>query len=847
MLQRIEALHPEDVFLPLSSRPKPGVYFLRLCEGGGPAMDYLWRFHEEARARGVILEDRIPNPDERQLSYYADILGNDFQPTGAFVLSALKKWMPRMSGQNQKEFTDALISRFTELKKAGKSDSILKNIYTKMMCWLYYRFDRMVPFLGDANPPKVLYFGSGVTAHELVFLRIVSAMGADLLMVEPAGDEAYLKQDPGSAFSQKLTFPQGSPFPADFSLKQFRKERAAAAARPQVSPGSRPTAPVSGFSGRAGGPAPAFPARPSAPARPAIPSPTTPASPSGRPGVPVRTPPAGRPAAPMPQPPVRRNPAPAAPRPIDVESRFTPPARSACANAWMERPELNEVLKPPVVRGDDHHLYYTAFLRLAGVQDKLTYTNEIYQLYQQLTANRRTVVVVDGPIPKADPEELQKIRRRNYKTPEEMIVDLAGNLPSSAHVELQRELQAAFVRTMKKAAAEESNLNRLLVKAVILLCWIQRYQAPLFRGWKETDVPVFFKMGGCADDTEALYLSLLAGLPVDVIILAPNLNEVCQLKDERLLEIQGADSLPTMPFPKQKGSVQMRTVASHAEGDLDSLLFSGSGLYRNQQFSRAEAITLQTTYDEIFLLWEQELKYRPNFSTTDQLVSLPILYAKVSGVENGKVPPYWQKIKSLADSGDTILYKQFPIVSSGVPNPFQSLAVKAIKNGRLKKDVIQSSRNYPFALLREEIQEHMLEKIQLMLDERIIKGTFVNGTEYTVLATALNLNRDVLRLIQGFDFTKKNPKLIVINTRDQAASLEDAILLTFLSLIGFDVVIFVPTGYMTIERFLADRLPVEHQIGEYIYDLSVPDFSLLPSGKGHSWLSNINQIWKRGN
>lgn len=45
-------------------------------------------------------------------------------------------------------------------------------------------------------------------------------------------------------------------------------------------------------------------------------------------------------------------------------------------------------------------------------------------------------------------------------------------------------------------------------------------------------------------------------------------------------------------------------------------------------------------------------------------------------------------------------------------------------------------------------------------------------------------------MIQKFDFTKKNPKLIYINTTETVISLEDSILTAFLSLLGFDVVFF---------------------------------------------------------
>ena len=116
------------------------------------------------------------------------------------------------------------------------------------------------------------------------------------------------------------------------------------------------------------------------------------------------------------------------------------------------------------------------------------------------------------------------------------------------------------------------------------------------------------------------------------------------MQSEQLLELTGKDSMPVPKFPRDGCSVQMRTMASNAEQDLTSILYTDSGIYRNRQFSRADAITLHTTYDEVFILWGQELKYRANFRTVNQVVNMPVVYAKVSGVEDGKVEAYWQKI-----------------------------------------------------------------------------------------------------------------------------------------------------------------------------------------------------------
>ena len=139
------------------------------------------------------------------------------------------------------------------------------------------------------------------------------------------------------------------------------------------------------------------------------------------------------------------------------------------------------------------------------------------------------------------------------------------------------------------------------------------------------------------------------------------------------------------------------------------------------------------------------------------------------------------------------------------------------------------------------MQDYLLDKIQLLLDQKIIAGTYQNGTEYTIVSTALNLPKDLLRMIQKFDFTKKNPKLLFINTTEKILSLEDSILVAFLNLVGFDILFFVPTGYQCIEKYLPTGYVNEHQIGDYLYDLSVPDFhSVQESG-----LNSIKRLFGR--
>ena len=795
MYQRVDVSGLPGLFLPISKRPGRGVYFVRITQDSPAVREAVWRYHEAAMARGVIIENAIGNPDERQMAFLTETMGTAFETTEAFLLQAVEKWMPRMSGENRAHFAATLVEILQDLRLRGKSESTLKTVYCKLMCWLYYRFERLMPMLGEDDPPRILYEdGGSFTRDELILLRMLSAMGADVLLLEPKGEQPYLKHDPDSTWSQLLKT-EGKPFPPDFTLKQFRKEmnaRDMAARQPlktQARPAPQPQRPGAQPSGSA-----AQPPRP-APARPSAPPAAQPLR--GPMGLPLR---------------------------IDLDSRFPKPGRTGCLNAWMKEADYNQILTPVANRGDDPALFYHALIRQTGVPDRLTFENELHQFNLKLKETGRPVTVVDGPLPEPAPEELEKIRRHgNYRSPEELTVDLAGNLPACADTELQQLIRYAFAQVMRGEAKRETSLNRLTNSAVYLLCWIRRYQSSLFQGYRSGDVPIFILMGGCIGKHDALLVDLLALLPVDVLLLAPDLNRPCSYRSPELLELKSADSLPMTAFPQAGRSVQIRTVASHAEGDLDTLLYNGSGMYRDRQFSRSDAIILQTTCDELFLLWKQELRYRPSFSTEGGSVQMPVLFASVLGVEKSEKEQYWWRIKQLLDK-DTFLMDRVPFLQPGSCNGLQSLAVRALRDGRLRRQELKDHREYPYGMLREELQEHILDKLQLMLDRKLIRGIGVNGTEYTVISVVLSLKKELVHLLQSFDFTRKNPKVVYISTVEQSPSLEDAILLTFLHLVGFDVVLFVPTGYQTIERYLNEDLLVDHQYGDYLYDMTVPDF-----------------------
>lgn len=740
-LGRIEKLH--DYFSACSRRREQAVFFYRVAGYSGEVAAFLTQYDQAARTNGVVIEGRIPNPDPKQLDYLAEMMGSDFQLDAGFLTQKLTRWLPRLTGAQREAVVTAMTATLQDLQAHGKNENMLRNAYIKYMCWLYYKFERILGRLGGDELPKILYDGT-VSSYELQLLVILARAGADIVLLERAGDEGYLRCDPTSQYARLYQAPGLTPFPADFSLRQLREQGRQQAERQKL---------------------------------------------------------------------------------------YGAPAGIApCTNAWMKAPDGKEILTAVRARGDDPKLFYNAFVVQYGVEDKLLFPSDMVAFYQQLKREGRKVCLENGRLPPPTPEEIAAVRRRNHQTAEQLAADLAANLQYPNNQQLQTLMRQAFLDVvLEEDKAVGGNLNRLLNKAVYLVAWMKRYQKDLFQNWQAPEVGVFILFGACSGDNEALFLRLLAKLPVDVLVLLPDLNAPCVLKDPALLDLHKEHSLPMTDFPVEPSQMRVRTAAYQAEREMDSILYQNTGLYRARQHQKAEAVTLQTMYEEIGLLWDQELKYRPGFAAEGDTVTVPVLLEKICGIKDGPILPYWLEIKKLV-TPETTLVTKLPWQTGLEANPMKPYATQFLRQGRLQREKIKQHKDYPYGILRPEIQDYLLDKLQVLLDEKLIAGTYQNGTEYTIVSTILGLPKDLLRRIQNFDFTKKNPKLIIISTTEETLSLEDSILVAFLNLVGFDILFFVPTGYQSIEKYFQKPFANEHQLGPYRYDLQVPDFRTLHEG-----------------
>lgn len=752
MFRRGEIVELDDFFKKRKDRSGENVYVYRFTGWSQGIWEFFGKYYKKAETCGIILRGRIPNPTEQNLSYYGEIMGLEFRMDMRFFLQQLAQWLPRLNLEQRECIAGAIYDVLMDMHRQGKNLNILKNAYIKFMCWFYYKFERMLVYLGNEEIPKILCEGVPGT-YELRIMDILSRAGCDIVLLQAqSGDSLSREQSLFRDYKEKGI----RLFPPDFQIQKLGEQ-------------------------------------------------------------------------------------------IEKKKNLDmlygeKPLIEGVLNTWSQEEGLQAVLVPPGKRGAEGNKFYHYFQRITGVEDKATYLGELFGFYESMRQSGRRILILEQ-IPKPDPQEIAGIQRQNYKNIYQLISHLSGNIRYRGDPQLERLINRTFIDIMLEMFEKDENLHRLTNRAVYLLSWLGRYQKELFAGWTMPEVSCVIDFGGCRDENEAYFLKFLSKLPIDLLILVPNQEQSCCLEDRRLGETVYEQSMEVESFPKEDGELSMGTAAYYAERELDTLMYRDSGMYRVRQHEKAASVALQTMYEEIRILWNEELKYRPNFQVVKDVVTMPVICAKVSGVKNRDLESYWEGIRQL-NTEDTMIIKKVPWIQNVDQNPMKPYVTEFFKNKRLQKQKIKQHRLYPYGFLREVMQDHILEKLEVLIQQQIIRGTFENGTEYTIISTILNLSKDLLRMIQKFDFTKKNPKLIFVHTTEQSFSLEDSILIAFLNLTGFDILLFAPTGYQGVEGYFNRKIMVEHEIGEYMYDVRIPEFS---KEKGRTALSSLKEkIFKRG-
>ncbi|MGN0642790.1 MAG: YceG family protein [Huintestinicola sp.] len=481
------------------------------------------------------------------------------------------------------------------------------------------------------------------------------------------------------------------------------------------------------------------------------------------------------------------------------------------------------------------------FLLLAGYADNDSYNNLLYGLREELKHSQKPFAFIDTPLDEPVPEVMNMFADVDTSSPSAEISGLCSHIAVNGDSARTAIAQRALGDMLSYCGGDVMKIGVSLVTKFNLV-------ANGISAANSKEIPAIMYYG-IPNRSDVLFLCYAQRCGFDVVIASPDKAVVsavcsCQFAD-KLQKEEFPNSKPVMPFPTRMVKAKVATVAYNAERELDTMLYGGDTMFRDFQFTKLDSVVLKTTFEEIEILWDQPAKYRSGFAVRGDRVVVPTIFAKINGVPDGDVKEYWNYVENCLTPQSVYAikspaYKRPDLGCSRLFAPYhngKTVFIDALKKSPLNK----------FGFLSIELQDLIFEKMQALInDGQLIMDSENELVEYAMY-TALNLDKSILHMLQKYDFTKDVPKFVVVDAiQDPFSKLECTQLLLF-SYLGFDVLIFTPSGYRDIETCVSPEAFENHTHGEFVYNLAVPRFKIPTAPRQKKQSGGIfKNIFKKG-
>lgn len=371
---------------------------------------------------------------------------------------------------------------------------------------------------------------------------------------------------------------------------------------------------------------------------------------------------------------------------------------------------------------------------------------------------------------------------------------------------------------------------------------IKHWSAKLFEEVRVHEIDTIVIYGKTSGNAE-LFINYLVELGKNVITITLNKKESNRLDGFNIVNV--GDDAPDfgIEYPTTYMQENLNTITYNIEQEVHEKLYGDAslGIYRSDKFNKCDTIRLVTTFEELKMYWKEKADLRPHFDVANTpeglLVRTPVFFSKLSGVGER----YKEDMAELVKNPNTILSVDETIydesaeiieVRRGVikhNNDF--LPFKAYENEDINVKGIKKCPNYKYSILSNHIQSHIFSSIQKLIQSGYIIDSESQQVRDKILTVCLNMNKQLIELTQQLEFTGCIPKVVLVRQKQTVVTLEESILLSFLNIMGFDIVLVVPSAYRIIENNIKDGVIQEHILGKPDFSMNLTEDSLRNSSR----------------
>ena len=487
-------------------------------------------------------------------------------------------------------------------------------------------------------------------------------------------------------------------------------------------------------------------------------------------------------------------------------------------------------------------------VKLLGISlDEDEYYNQLYEWVHESDPKLNLISddTLDRTMNNNHFQSIQKVINLMYEQDlsiNRMVAFLEGEnvLLKSPIPSIHRKIRESLIKVLQHFAniEEDSLKNKELRRVLVdLVKWSKNHLARALEEYQNIDNMPRFLWFGNATKSQVYFVYYLITLGCDVILVHPNGQDILdslRLDKELFFEHNYPQTREPESFPEEKRR-RTATVAYRASREIESILnHEGSNLYKPWQFRDylPHAITLKTTYDEIFLLEKEPAMIRPNFEVESGEVRIPAIFAKIMGVSKNR-KEYWDRLHKMADKDTTLLIKGFPFTRA-IISDYRYHYRGALRNGKLDPDLMLSAHYWTYGNLPLGLQRGIAAAISRLCSNLPLKKVG-NETDEEVavflFAQSLLIPDNLLKLLQKFDYSQEIPSIILFKTEINGSfTREDAAILLLMNTIGLDIIIYNPAGHLDVENYIDESLFDTHWLEDIVFELQYKEPSFIKRG-----------------
>ena len=463
-----------------------------------------------------------------------------------------------------------------------------------------------------------------------------------------------------------------------------------------------------------------------------------------------------------------------------------------------------------------------------GIENIFEYNNILKTYLERFNENNKTCIIFDNQIPfQANFELIDYVMKE--------LVSMDVNHLENADIQLMptEDLNKLFLNSLAyvvRLAIKQENFlniniqNNFITKQIL---WAFYYIKNLEYSKNNTNKCLYY---GNISKHEVYFLILLAKMNFDVIYINPLKEENWNIDSDKIFETFKFQKISQVESLKAKTATATvlnleESIAVQLERDIEKEMFTSTGVFKPWQFRTyyPVSIFLKSTIIDLKNNWDEPSRIRQGFKIKDNQIFIPNYFQQIDGVYSS-MEEYKDLVDVCTKSKHTIVVNNNSaewIHPNKDTQKFQ-LTFCQLNDGSFDIERLKQLPFYKFRNFKIEIQNLILNKInECILDKNLFASPFDKDTVLDFIMLIFNLDLNIIKLLDSFDFPQSIPKIVIFLDGNNA-NLEDdfLLLLAFLQKCAFDIVIFNPAGLFDARRIINEQTIDCIRLEETNYDLT---------------------------